>query len=62
MDNFWKFATVALAVLALYITFHQFWLAKEKLRLDLFETRFAVFAGGQAFSFQNFTGRGCNDG
>jgi hypothetical protein len=49
MDNFWKFATVALAVLALYITFHQFWLAKEKLRLDLFETRFAVFAGVRLF-------------
>jgi hypothetical protein len=49
MDDFWKFTTVAVAVVALYITFQQFWLAKEKLKLDLFEKRFAVFAAVRLF-------------
>jgi hypothetical protein len=49
MDNFWKFATVAVAVVTLYIAFQQFWLAKEKLKLDLFEKRFAVFAAARDF-------------
>ena len=49
MDNFWKFATVAVGVVAAYIAFQQFWLARERLRLDLFEKRFAVFAAVRRF-------------
>jgi hypothetical protein len=52
MDNFWKFATVAVAVIAAFIGFQQFWISNEKLKLDLFDKRFAVFAAARRFLSQ----------
>jgi hypothetical protein len=49
MDSFWKFATFAVALAAAFIAYQQFWLAKERLKLDLFAKRFAVFAATRAF-------------
>jgi hypothetical protein len=49
MDIFWKFATVIVAIVGAYIAAQQFWLASEKLKLDLFEKRFAVFAAARHF-------------
>jgi len=42
-------ATVIVAVVGAYIAFQQFWLASERLKLDLFEKRFSVFAAARLF-------------
>ncbi len=49
MDNFWKAVTVLLAVGGVYIAYQQFRLGRERLKLDLFEKRFAVFAAVRRF-------------
>lgn len=45
MDDFWKGITALVAVVAAYLAWNQVRIAREKLKLDLFEKRFAVFAG-----------------
>lgn len=47
--DFWKVATVVLAILGAYIAYRQYTLGREKFKLDLFEKRFAVFAGARKF-------------
>jgi hypothetical protein len=49
MDDFWKFLTVVVAVVVAYIALQQFWLVRERLKLDLFEKRFAVFSAARLF-------------
>jgi hypothetical protein len=43
--DYWKLTTVFLAALASYVAYQQYRLSREKLKLDLFEKRFSVFAG-----------------
>jgi hypothetical protein len=40
-----KLTTVVLATVAAYVAYRQYQLGREKFKLDLFEKRFAVFAG-----------------
>jgi hypothetical protein len=47
--DFWKFATIIIALFAAYIAFRQYFLGREKFKLDLFEKRFAVFAATRRF-------------
>jgi len=47
--DFWKFATVLIAVFAVYVAYRQYILGREKLKLDLFDKRFAVFAATRRF-------------
>jgi hypothetical protein len=47
--DFWKFATIVLASFAAWTGVQQFRLSREKFKLDLFEKRFAVFAGARTF-------------
>lgn len=49
MDDFWKFLTILVAGFATYVAFQQFRLGREKLKLDLFEKRFSVFATTRKF-------------
>ena len=47
--DYWKLTTVVLAVFAAYIAYQQYQLGRERFKLDLFEKRFAVFAGTRRF-------------
>ena len=47
--DYWKLTTFCVATFAAYIAWRQSVLAKEKLRLELFEKRFAVFVGTRMF-------------
>ena len=47
--DFWKVATVLIAVFAAYTAFQQYQVSKNKLKLDLFEKRFSVFVGTRMF-------------
>lgn len=49
MDNLWKAVTAFLALGVAYIAFQQFIVARERLKLDLFDRRFAVFAAVRRF-------------
>jgi hypothetical protein len=49
MDSFWKFATFTVAAVAVSIAYQQFSVAREKLKLDLFEKRFTVFTAARRF-------------
>ena len=49
MDSVWKTITFLLATAGAYVAYQQFRLSKEKFKLDLFEKRFAVFAGVRSF-------------
>ena len=43
--DYWKLTTIVLATVAAYLAYQQYRLGREKFKLDLFEKRFAVFAG-----------------
>jgi len=43
MDNFWKALTVVVAFVASAIAFGNYWVSREKFRMDLFDRRFKVF-------------------
>ncbi len=47
--DYWKLTTVVFAFFAAYIAYQQYRLGREKFKLDLFEKRFAVFAGTRRF-------------
>lgn len=47
--DFWKLATITLASVAAWTSFQQYRLNREKFKPDLFEKRFAVFAGARTF-------------
>ncbi len=47
--DFWKVVTVLVALFAVWIAFRQYQVARNKLKLDLFEKRFSVFAGTRKF-------------
>jgi len=47
--DYWKLTTVAFSLFAAYFAFQQFRLSRERFKLDLFEKRFAVFAGTRIF-------------
>jgi hypothetical protein len=49
VDSFWKAVRVLLAVGGVYIAYQQFRFGRERLKLDLFEKRFAVFAAVSRF-------------
>jgi len=49
MDNFWKAFTAFISLAVAYIAYQQFRLGREKMKLDLFEKRFAVFAAVRRF-------------
>jgi hypothetical protein len=47
--DFWKLLTVLVAVFAVWIAFQQYQVARNKIKLDLFEKRFSVFVGTRKF-------------
>lgn len=47
--DYWKLTTVVLAGFGAHLAYQQHWLGREKFKLDLFEKRFAVFAGTRLF-------------
>src|SRR6266536_2186582 len=47
--DFWKLLTVLVALFAAWIALQQYRVARNKLKLDLFEKRFSVFAGTRKF-------------
>src|SRR5262249_16004541 len=49
MDDVWKGLTLVVGLGVVYVAFQQYRLAREKLKLELFEKRFAVFAAARAF-------------
>lgn len=49
MDDVWKALTLLIALLVTSIALQQWWINKEKLRLDLFDRRYAVFEAVRAF-------------
>jgi hypothetical protein len=49
LDDSWKFLTVLVSGIALWVATHQWWISRERLRLDLFEKRYAVYAAVRDF-------------
>ncbi len=47
--DFWKLVTVLVGLFAAYVAYRQYALGREKFKLDLFEKRFALFAGTRRF-------------
>ena len=45
--DYWKLLTVLVAIFAVYIAYQQFRLQRERIKLDLFEKRFQVFAASR---------------
>ncbi len=63
MTEFQILGTFAVASLAAVIAFGQWWTARKKLALDLFEKRFSVFMdvrrlASEAFQLNGFTNKG----
>ena len=50
--DFWKMVAALVGIFAAYTAYQQHLTAKSKLRLDLFEKRFSVFAGTRRFLSQ----------
>jgi len=42
--DYWKFLTILVALFVAFVGYQQYWINREKFRLDLFEKRFSVFA------------------
>lgn len=51
MDQVWKGLTFLIAVLVAWIGLQQWWLSRERLRLDLFGRRHSVFEATRNFIF-----------
>lgn len=49
MDNVWKGLTALIALSRLLVGFQQWWISREKVRLELFEKRYAVFEAVRKF-------------
>ncbi len=49
MDDLWKALTFVLGLLLAWLAVQQWWIAREKLRLDLFGRRYAVFECARTF-------------
>jgi len=49
MDDVWKALTLLIALLVAWIGLQQWWINREKLRLDLFSRRHAVFDSTRKF-------------
>jgi hypothetical protein len=49
MNNLPAYLTIGIAIVVGWVAFQQFLLAREKLKLDLLEKRFAVYKGAQKF-------------
>jgi hypothetical protein len=47
--DFWKLATIGTALFVACVGYQQYRLGRERFKLDLFEKRFAVFAGARLF-------------
>jgi hypothetical protein len=47
--DFWKLATILVALFASYIAYRQYVLGRERFKLDLFDKRFAVFVATRRF-------------
>ena len=45
--DFWKLITILTAAFVAYVAYRQYSIGREKFKLDLFEKRFAVFAGAR---------------
>ncbi len=49
MDGVWKGLTMLVALFAAWIALQQWWINREKLRLDLFSRRYAIFEATRKF-------------
>jgi hypothetical protein len=49
MEHLWKFLTALIAAFALWVAMQQWWINREKLRLDLYSKRHAVFDATRKF-------------
>ena len=49
MDNVWKALTFLIAGIAVWVALQQWWISSERLRLDLFDRRHAVFVAIREF-------------
>ena len=49
MDGVWKAFTLFIALVVAWIALQQWWINRERLRLDLFDRRYAVFESTRKF-------------
>ena len=49
IEHFLTFLTIIVGILVVFMAYRQFVLANEKLKLDLFEKRFAIYTGVESF-------------